>query len=75
MFETDLVRDLIDARWFGFASGWYKIGFFFHSVYVVMLALYIRGTYLGAKIREIPSQGFLIAIGVCLLFPTIYDGT
>lgn len=30
---------------------------------------------MGKIIKEIPSQGFLIAIGVCLIFPTIYDGT
>lgn len=44
-------------------------------VYVVTLSLYIRATYMGAKIKEIPSAGFLVAVGVCLVYPAIYDGT
>lgn len=55
LFKTPLVRDFIDARWFGFASLWYKVGICFHIIYAIMLSLYIRATYMGAKITEIPS--------------------
>lgn len=75
MFKTPLVKDLIDYRWQGFAASWYKIGLCFHVVYVVTLSLYIRATYLGTQIKEIPSAGFLVAVGVCLIYPAIYDGT
>lgn len=74
IFKTELVRDLIDARWFKFAKQVYMIGICFHLIYVITISMYIRVTYMGAKISEIPSQGFLIAVGICLIFPTIYDG-
>ena len=68
------MRDLIDARWYKFAKQVYQIGICFHIIYVVTISMYIRVTYMGQKITEIPSQGFLIAVGICLIFPTIYDG-
>lgn len=75
LFKTPLVKDLVDSRWQGFAAKWYQIGLVFHLVYVVTLSLYIRATYMGAKIKEIPSAGLLVAVGVCLIYPAIYDGT
>lgn len=75
LFKTELVQDLVDSRWQGFAAKWFQRGLCVHVAYVVTLSLYIRATYMGAEIKEIPSAGFLVAVGVCLIYPAIYDGT
>jgi hypothetical protein len=47
IFETELVMDLIDFRWLAFAKRTQKVGFFFHVLYIITMALYIKAAYLG----------------------------
>ena len=75
IFETDLVIDLVDFRWEKFARKTHIRGLVVHITYILTLTMYIRSTYLGSSVDLVPSTGYLYAIGLCLLYPLIYDGT
>jgi uncharacterized Rmd1/YagE family protein len=46
VFETDVVRDIIDFKWKEFANSVHYTGFLAHFSYVLLLSYYINETYL-----------------------------
>lgn len=46
VFETDVVRDIIDFKWMVFARSVHQTGFTAHLFYVLLLIVYISETYL-----------------------------
>lgn len=52
IFTSDVVKDLIDFKWVSFSRWQHQIGFFFHTVYVVGLAIYINYVYIRTYQRE-----------------------
>ena len=78
IFETDLVMELIDYRWFKFAQRIHVIGMVFHFVYILVQSLFINQTYAGStmdhKIPEKSNPFYLLLLAVILIYPLIYDG-
>ena len=46
IFETDMIRDMIDYKWRTYAKRQHLFGGFVHLVYVVVLGFYIKLTFL-----------------------------
>ena len=46
IFQSDLIIDLIDFKWEAYAAKIHKIGFFFHILYILLIAFYINSEYL-----------------------------
>lgn len=78
IFECDVVRDLIDYKWQRFARIVHVRGLIFHTIYIVVLSMYIRAEYLKQQdgvAERVPHKGLLGGIAVCLIYPLLYDGT
>lgn len=81
IFNTDVVMDLIDYKWNKFAKRVHYIGWVIHMFYISVLIAYIKNVYLSGKELKTydtdlePVSRLLYVIGVCLIYPTIYDGT
>lgn len=46
IYETDLVKDLIDFKWLTYARRQHLFGGFVHLIYVLILIVYISHTFL-----------------------------
>lgn len=46
IYETDLVKDLIDFKWLTYARRQHLIGGFVHLIYVLVQIVYISHTFL-----------------------------
>ncbi len=46
IFESEVVREMIDYKWEKFALAQIRIGAIVHFVYVVMLVLYVKLIFL-----------------------------
>lgn len=77
IFQTELVKDVLDYKWQAFASRTHMMGWFFHLAYVISLMVFINQNYL-RLIRDDsqrPDQNLLMVIAGCLVYPLLYDGT
>ena len=75
IFQTDLIKDMVDYKWETFAQRQHIFGAMLHLSYVVVLMLYINEIFLIGE-RDGPANKTLLAwIGGCLVYPTFYDGT
>lgn len=75
IFETELVRNLIDYRWISFAKRTQTIGFIFHILYIMTMTFYIKSAYLSQNFGYSHLENKLLyVLGVMLLYPLIYEG-
>jgi len=46
IFETDLIRDMIDYKWLAYAANMHRFGAIIHITYVFTLMYYISDIFL-----------------------------
>lgn len=87
IFNTDLVKDLIDYKWKNFAQLRHMIAALIHITYVICLIIYINKIFLESeadweeiegsdemlRISPPPDEFWLCILGLCLLYPLYYD--
>uniref|UniRef100_A0A7S3ILI3 Ion transport domain-containing protein n=1 Tax=Strombidium inclinatum TaxID=197538 RepID=A0A7S3ILI3_9SPIT len=57
IFKTDVVKDMLDYKWQAFAQRQHRIGAFIHTIYVIVLILYINLQYLETPVTYVPAAG------------------
>lgn len=76
IFNCDVVRDCIDYKWQKFGRLVHVRGLIFHTIYIIVLSLYIKVEYLHITVtQKVPNKSLLGGIAVCLIYPLLYDGT
>ena len=83
IFETDLIRDLIDYKWRTFAFKQHLIALIVHASYVLVLIYYINFTYVenrdwNSELEEMEitvhaDVSYNVWQGVCLLYPLFLE--
>lgn len=75
LFETCLVRDLIDFRWDKFALTAHRVGMRIHITQMVVTTFYVRSAYLGYTYGygEAIKYGIQALVFVLLIYPCVYD--
>jgi len=46
IFETDMIKEMIDYKWTSFARNIHYLGAFMHLLYIITLILYVNHTFL-----------------------------
>lgn len=83
IYQTQLVKDVIDYKWITFAKNQQLLGALIHTCYVLCLIFYINDVFLrkntydedGNRLNPPPNENLLLAQMACLLYPLFYDGT
>lgn len=84
IFETDLVRDMIDYKWYAYAANMHRFGAVIHIIYVCSLMYYISDVFLRTeefdevthiRISPPPNADVIKIMCLCLVYPLVYDGT
>ena len=83
IFETDLIRDLIDYKWRTFAFYQHLAALIVHGSYVLVLIYYINFTYVEHREWDPVNEVMFISVhadpyynywqGVCLLYPVFLE--
>ena len=73
IFETELIKDLIDFKWQQFAFRYHAWGFFFHVLYIIANSIYIKAVYVDDPFG-FGQVNLLITLGATLLYATLIDG-
>ena len=83
VFQIHVVMDMIDYKFQTFAYSIHRVGFFIHTIYIMMLMFYINKTFLqeldlnpDGSIANHPPPTYWALKGmlVCMIYPTLFDG-
>jgi hypothetical protein len=83
ILSTKVIRDVLEFRWNTYAYKFHYIGLFIHVIYVLVFNIYVSYFMQLPKLEKDESgvaRTFLlfflnIVMGICLIYPMIYDFT
>jgi len=77
IFTSTALTSMIDYKWGAYAYKAHGIGCVIHILYIISVALFINDTYLMDALPEehYASPAFMVILGICLIYPLLYDGT
>jgi hypothetical protein len=83
IFETDLIKDMVDYKWQEFAQSKHRFAACVHISYITTMMCYIVQIFLQdakydenkVRLNPPPNKNILVAMMIFLVYPVCYDGT
>lgn len=73
VFDSKALLDLIDFKWNVYAKYVHQVGLFSHLSYVIVFIIFVNTFYVTASASF--KSPILYMLGICLIYPAIYDLT
>ena len=83
IFESKVIRDLIEFRWNKYAGKFHYIGLSIHTLYVILFNFYVSDFLQKERLKPNESNKerviqltlLNVFMGICLIYPLMYDMT